>query len=44
MKSAPQQVLIDGKPAAETLYDAPSGTLLLRFPNTTSPTQIEVRF
>jgi hypothetical protein len=44
VKSAPAQVSIDGKPAGDTLYDDASRTLLLRFPNTTSPRQIEVRF
>ena len=44
VKSAPAQVSIDGKPAGEMLYDAGSGTLLLRFANSTSPKQVEVRF
>ncbi|MEI9976984.1 MAG: hypothetical protein WDO73_35990 [Ignavibacteriota bacterium] len=37
LKSAPVQVSIDGKPVGDTLYDAASHTLLLRFLNGTSP-------
>ena len=44
VKSAPVQVSIDGKPVGDTVYDAASRTLLLRFPNTVSPTLVEVRF
>ena len=44
VKSAPAQVAIDGKPATDAVYDAASGTLLLRFANTTSPKLVEVRF
>jgi len=36
LESAPQKVLIDGRPAACTLYDAASRTLL-RFPNAVPP-------
>jgi len=43
-KSAPKAVLLDGKAAAQTTYDAASQTLLLRFPNTISPTRVEIRF
>jgi hypothetical protein len=44
LNSAPARVLFNGKPTDRVLYDAASRTLLLRFPNTPSPTNIEVRF
>jgi hypothetical protein len=43
VNSAPAQVSIDGKPV-DTVCDAASRTLLLRFPNTTSPRLVEVKF
>jgi hypothetical protein len=43
-KSPPRQVLLAGKPVNETLYDAPSRTLLMRFANEVTPQQVEVRF
>jgi hypothetical protein len=43
-ESRPARVLIDGKAADQTSYDAWSRTVLLRFPNTTTPAQVEVRF
>jgi hypothetical protein len=42
--SAPAEVLVGGEPINQTLYDSSSRTLLLRFPNSVSPVQIEVRF
>lgn len=44
MKSQPEQVLVDGKPAGQQTYDAASRTLQLRFPNSTSPIPVEIKF
>ena len=44
MKSVPAGVSIDGQPAGDSLYDAKSGTLLLRFTNAVTPMRIEVEF
>jgi hypothetical protein len=44
MRSAPEKVLLDGKPAGQTEYDAASQTLLLRFPNAISSVLVEVKF
>jgi hypothetical protein len=42
--SSPADVLVGGEPINQTLYDSSSRTLLLRFPNSVSPVQVEVRF
>jgi hypothetical protein len=43
-RSAPEEVLLAGKPAEKSQYDFSDGTLRLRFPNSVEPIEVEVRF
>ena len=42
--SAPRQVLIAGRASDQFAYDPASHTIVLRFPNSISPTAVEVQF